>query len=40
VRATFGRPAGVYRFDGYTVDSWNVNLLTKMHPISSREQAV
>jgi hypothetical protein len=30
VRATFGRPARVYRFDGFTVDVWNVNLLTKM----------
>ena len=29
VRATFGRPARVYRFDGFTVDVWNVNLLTK-----------
>ena len=31
VRATFGHPARVYRFDGFTVDAWNVNLLTKMH---------
>jgi len=30
VRATFGRPARVYRFDGYTVGVWNVNLLTKL----------
>jgi hypothetical protein len=30
VRATFGHPARVYRFDGFTVDVWNVNLLTKM----------
>jgi hypothetical protein len=30
VRATFGAPKRVYRFDGYTVDVWNVNLLTKM----------
>jgi hypothetical protein len=30
VRATFGRPARVYRFDGFTVDVWDVNLLTKM----------
>jgi hypothetical protein len=30
VRATFGRPARVYRFDGYTVGIWNVNLLTKL----------
>jgi hypothetical protein len=30
VRATFGRPALVYRFDGYTVGIWNVNLLTKL----------
>ena len=31
VRATFGPPARVYRFDGFTVDVWDVNLLTKMH---------
>jgi hypothetical protein len=30
VRATFGRPARSYRFDGFTVEVWNVNLLTKM----------
>jgi hypothetical protein len=30
VRATFGPPARVYRFDGFTVDAWDVNLLTKM----------
>lgn len=30
VRATFGHPARVYRFGGFTVDVWNVNLLTKM----------
>jgi hypothetical protein len=30
VRATFGPPARVYRFDGFTVDVWGVNLLTKM----------
>jgi hypothetical protein len=30
VRATFGPPARVYRFDGFTVDVWDVNLLTKM----------
>ncbi|MGH3210703.1 MAG: hypothetical protein ACRDNO_23410, partial [Trebonia sp.] len=30
VRATFGRPALVYRFDGFTIEVWNVNLLTKM----------
>jgi hypothetical protein len=30
VRATFGRPARVYRFDGFTIEVWNVNLLTKM----------
>ncbi len=31
VRATFGPPARVYRFDGFTVAVWDVNLLTKMH---------
>jgi hypothetical protein len=30
VRATFGPPARSYRFDGYTVLVWNVNLLTRM----------
>jgi len=30
VRATFGPPARTYRFDGYTVLVWNVNLLTRM----------
>jgi hypothetical protein len=30
VRATFGVPARVYRFDGFTVDVWDVNLLTRM----------
>jgi hypothetical protein len=30
VRATFGRPARVCRFDGFTVDVWDVNLLTKL----------
>jgi hypothetical protein len=30
VRATFGRPARVYRFEGFTIEVWNVNLLTKM----------
>jgi hypothetical protein len=30
VRATFGPPARVYRFDGFTVGVWDVNLLTKM----------
>ncbi|MCW2893749.1 MAG: hypothetical protein JWO75_3238 [Actinomycetia bacterium] len=30
VRANFGRAAPVYRFDGFTVDAWDVNLLTKM----------
>jgi hypothetical protein len=30
VRATFGRPTRVYRFNGYTVAVWNVNLLTKL----------
>jgi hypothetical protein len=30
VRDTFGPPAHVYRFDGYTVDVWGVNLLTKL----------
>ncbi len=30
VRATFGRPARSYRFDGYTVLVWRVNLLTRM----------
>jgi len=31
VRGTFGPPARVYRFAGFTVDVWDVNLLTKMH---------
>ena len=31
VRATFGQPARMYRFDGFTIEAWNVNLLTKMH---------
>jgi hypothetical protein len=30
VRATFGMPTVMYRFDGFTVDTWNVNLLTKL----------
>jgi hypothetical protein len=30
-RATFGRPTRSYRFDGFTIEAWNVNLLTKMH---------
>ena len=30
VLATFGRPARSYRFDGYTVLVWNVNLLTRL----------
>ena len=30
VRATFGAPARTYRFDGYTVLVWTVNLLTRM----------
>ncbi len=30
VRATFGAPARSYRFDGYTVLVWRVNLLTRM----------
>ena len=30
VRASFGPPARVYRFHGFTVDAWDVNLLTKM----------
>jgi hypothetical protein len=30
VQATFGPPARSYRFDGYTVLVWNVNLLTRM----------
>jgi hypothetical protein len=30
VRATFGPPMHVYRFDGFTVAVWDVNLLTKM----------
>jgi hypothetical protein len=30
VRGTFGPPARVYRFAGFTVDVWDVNLLTKM----------
>jgi len=29
-RATFGPPARMYRFDGYTVCVWDVNLLTKL----------
>jgi hypothetical protein len=31
VLATFGPPARTYRFDGYTVLTWNVNLLTRLH---------
>ena len=31
VRATFGPPMHVYRFDGFAVSVWDVNLLTKMH---------
>ena len=30
IRATFGPPARVYRFGGFTVDVWGVNLLTKL----------
>jgi hypothetical protein len=30
VRATFGAPARIYRFAGYTVMAWNVNLLTQL----------
>jgi hypothetical protein len=30
VPATFGPPARCYRFDGYTVLAWHVNLLTRM----------
>jgi hypothetical protein len=30
VRATFGPPARIYRFAGYTVMVWNVNLLTQL----------
>ena len=30
VLATFGPPVCVYRFSGYIVDVWDVNLLTKM----------
>jgi hypothetical protein len=30
VRVTFGPPVSMYRFDGYTIDSRNVNLLTRM----------
>jgi hypothetical protein len=30
VRAAFGRPTRSYRFDGYEVLVWNVNLLTRM----------
>jgi hypothetical protein len=30
VLATFGPPARTYRFDGYTVLVWNVNLLTRL----------
>ena len=30
VRATFGPPARRYRFEGFTVLAWNVNLLTRM----------
>jgi hypothetical protein len=30
VLATFGMPTNVYRFDGYMVYTWNVNLLTKL----------
>jgi len=28
--ASFGMPTNVYRFDGFTVYTWNVNLLTKL----------
>jgi hypothetical protein len=31
VRATFGVPARIFRFGGFTVDVWDVNLLTKLH---------
>jgi len=31
VAASFGMPTDVYRFDGFTVYNWNVNLLTKLH---------
>jgi hypothetical protein len=31
VLATFGQPTRMYRFDGFTIEAWNVNLLTKMH---------
>jgi hypothetical protein len=31
VVAGFGMPTDVYRFDGFTVYTWNVNLLTKLH---------
>lgn len=30
VCATFGPADSMYRFDGYTRDIWNVNLLTRM----------
>ena len=30
VHATLGPPVRVYRFSGYVVDAWDVNLLTKM----------
>ena len=30
VRATFGAPKHVYRFSGYAIDVWDVNLLTKL----------
>ena len=30
VRSTFGPPTDVYRFDGFMVYTWNVNLLTKL----------
>jgi hypothetical protein len=30
VRVTFGAPAHIYRFAGYTIDTWNVNLLTRL----------
>jgi hypothetical protein len=29
-RRTFGPPARIYRFRGYTVLVWNVNLLTRL----------
>jgi hypothetical protein len=36
VLATFGPPARSYRFDGYTVLVWTVNLLTRMRELAGK----